>query len=266
MAIKYFVIANNRLQTVMKQGMFASKYPLSVTNTYNVTKVAINEDLEPIKNFAKSITKENMKALSNHRSSQSQVTFCSTVATTQKLIASRFGWYKIEVDVVHGRTKCNFVLWDKESEQLLDMSAAHMRTTMIEKGVNDPLKFPLALDKMLGLEIAFKVKWQPDWKNFSVVMLLRDEGVINQLKAPWPSEISSISEPINAPALQINESVDERGVVDECDVITDLKITSKHNPEPVTPTAKRQAPDGSSESTTMKNLCNGELSSTKLKT
>ncbi|XP_058757343.1 uncharacterized protein LOC131630581 [Vicia villosa] len=273
------------------------KYPISVANTYNVTKVAINEDLEPIKDIAKSITKENMKALSNHRSSQSQVwskdssgsqqtpyhklmsksvvlplaeiikltevTFCFTVATTQKFIASRFGWhyqachecprslkgdkppyvfpkghttetliyrYKIKVGVVHGSTKCNFVLWDKESEQLLDMSAANMRTMMIEKGKNDPLEFLLALGKMLSLEIAFKVKWQPNWNNCSVVMLLRDKAIINQLKAPWPSEISPILQPIDAPALQIKESFDEATAVDDCNVITVLILVppNKH--------------------------------------
>ncbi|KAL5081133.1 hypothetical protein RYX36_009554 [Vicia faba] len=101
------------------------RYPLSVTNTYNVTKVAINEDLEPIKQFAKRISKDTLLAMSNHRSSQSQVwsqnsssfhhspyqklmskavvlpleeivklsqiTFCATMATTKIIIALRYG-------------------------------------------------------------------------------------------------------------------------------------------------------------------------------
>ncbi|KAL5078332.1 hypothetical protein RYX36_017316, partial [Vicia faba] len=35
-------------------------------------------------------------------------------------------------------------------------------------GIDDPLEFPLALDQLLSLEMAFKVKWQPQWNNCSV--------------------------------------------------------------------------------------------------
>lgn len=66
---------------------------------------------------------------------------------------------------------------------------------------------------------------------------------------------------------QIHESVDEANNQEGDEVVHDLEITSKHNPEPLTPTAslKRIAPDGSSESTTFQETCDGELSSTKLK-
>lgn len=47
--------------------------------------------------------------------------------------------------------------------------------------------------------------------------------------------------------------------------ILKLEITSKHDPKTVTPTAKRQNPNGSSESTTLINLCDGEMSLEKLK-
>ncbi|XP_058787962.1 uncharacterized protein LOC131662249 isoform X3 [Vicia villosa] len=147
-----------------------------------------------------------------------ETTFCATVATITKIFASRYGWYyqachecpnevtgdkppykctkghetktaifryKIEVDVVHAGTKCKFVLWDKESEELLEVSAAHMRETMFKVGIFDPLDFPLALDKLLDQELAFKVKWQPDWTNCSVIMLVKDKPVVNQLKPEW---------------------------------------------------------------------------------
>ncbi|KAL5081132.1 hypothetical protein RYX36_009553 [Vicia faba] len=73
---------------------------------------------------------------------------------------------------------------------------------------------------MVDLEIAFKVKWQPDWKNCSVVMILRDRAVINQLKAPWAAEVPLNSQPIDTPALQIKENVDEVTTIDECDALT----------------------------------------------
>ncbi|XP_058744477.1 uncharacterized protein LOC131617133 [Vicia villosa] len=200
------------------------KYPLSVTNTYNVTKVAINEDMETIKQFAKMLTQDTIMAVSGLRSQQSQdrlqnsytsrqspfqkllsnvvllpleqivklkeTNFCATVATITKIFASIYGWYyqachecpnkvtgdkppykctkghetetaifryKIRVDVLHAGTKCKFVLWDKESEELLEVSVAHMRETMFQAGIFDPLEFPLALD-MLVLTFGIMLK------------------------------------------------------------------------------------------------------------
>ncbi|XP_058762850.1 protein MAIN-LIKE 2-like [Vicia villosa] len=72
-----------------------------------------------------------------------------------------WAWYKIQIKVVHSGTRCKFFLWDQEWEQLLGLSAAQLRSTMSEDEVTDPLEFPLALDKLLGSKIAFKVKWHP---------------------------------------------------------------------------------------------------------
>ncbi|XP_058787961.1 uncharacterized protein LOC131662249 isoform X2 [Vicia villosa] len=222
--------------------VFASKYPLSITNTYNVTKVAINEDLETIKQFSKLLTQDTLMVVSGLRSQQSQGrsqnSYTSCQSPSQKLLSNavllhleqivklkellqlrkylhqdmagttrhamnaqmkslvinlptsvqramkRKPPYS-EVDVVHAGTKCKFVLWDKESEELLEVSAAHMRETMFKVGIFDPLDFPLALDKLLDQELAFKVKWQPDWTNCSVIMLVKDKPVVNQLKPEW---------------------------------------------------------------------------------
>ncbi|KAL5081945.1 hypothetical protein RYX36_010366, partial [Vicia faba] len=136
-------------------------------------------------------------------------TSCITVANIGKLIVSKYSWYyqachqcpkvargdlpsykckaqhlieceifryKIPVEVVYAGIKCKFVLRDRESEQLLGLSAAQMCNTMIEES----------------------------------------------------------------------------------------EITSELNPNPVTPTPKRSTPDGSSESTNLSKLANGELSSNKL--
>ncbi|XP_058762899.1 uncharacterized protein LOC131636289 isoform X2 [Vicia villosa] len=118
-------------------------------------------------------------------------------------------------------------------------------------GITDPLEFPLDLDAMLDLDLALRVKWQPSWDSASVIMFIKDDEFVKQLKAPWAD-------------IQIKESVDKAktDAADDCDVPTDLEITSKHNPEPLTPTAKRKNHHGSSESTS---VCDGELSSTKLK-
>ncbi|KAL5098766.1 hypothetical protein RYX36_003093 [Vicia faba] len=47
--------------------------------------------------------------------------------------------------------------------------------------LHDPLEFPLELDHMLDVKMAFKVKWHPHWKNCSVVMLLKNDPFIKKL-------------------------------------------------------------------------------------
>ncbi|XP_058754614.1 uncharacterized protein LOC131627774 [Vicia villosa] len=47
--------------------------------------------------------------------------------------------------------------------------------------------------------------------------------------------------------------------------IKDLEITSEHKPDAVAPAGKRHFPGASSESTTLEGLCDGEISSNKLK-
>ncbi|XP_058784183.1 uncharacterized protein LOC131658952 [Vicia villosa] len=104
------------------------KYPLSVTNTYNVTKVAINEDLETIKQLSKLLTQDTIMAVSGLRSQQSQGRYgwyyqacheCPNKVTGDKPpykctkgheTETAIFRYKIEVDVVHAGTKCKFVL------------------------------------------------------------------------------------------------------------------------------------------------------------
>ncbi|KAL5054624.1 hypothetical protein RYX36_035306 [Vicia faba] len=66
------------------------------------------------------------------------------------------GKYKIQIQVFHGGSSCNFVFWNRECELLLGLSAAPLRHTMIKDGIDDPLEFPLALDQLLNLEMAFK--------------------------------------------------------------------------------------------------------------
>ncbi|KAL5059232.1 hypothetical protein RYX36_030836 [Vicia faba] len=63
-------------------------------------------------------------------------------------------------------------------------------------GITNPLEFSLALDVMLDLELAFRVKWKPEWDSCSVVMIYKDEPFIKQLKALWEDT-------------RIKESIDE---------------------------------------------------------
>ncbi|XP_058773719.1 uncharacterized protein LOC131647920 [Vicia villosa] len=170
--------------------------------------------------------------------------------------------YKIEIEVTHGGQSCNFVFWNRECEMLLGLSASQLRNTMIQAGITDPLDFPLALDQLLKLEMAMKVKWHPRWKNCSVVMIIKNDPIIQQLKEKWGTDEEPIPIQTVVPdTLEIKESVDEAktDANEDCELVTDLEITSEHKPDAVTPGGKRHLPAASSES------IDGELSSNKLK-
>ncbi|XP_058764091.1 uncharacterized protein LOC131637518 [Vicia villosa] len=251
------------------------KYPLSVTNTYTVTLLCVDADFPVMKDFIDRMPEESRVTLSDQLGGNSQlscqssenqqltpvqklfskaITFCAIVATTKLLVASPFGWYyrachmcqsiargdsppfefeaghetmaevlryKIEIEVTHGGKSCNFVFWNRECEMLLGLSASQLRNTMIQAGITDPLDFPLALDQLLKLEMAMKIK----------------------------------------------ESVDEAKTYanEDCELVTDLEITSEHKPDAVTPAGKMHFAGASSESTDLDGLHDGELSSNKLK-
>ncbi|XP_058763511.1 uncharacterized protein LOC131649893 [Vicia villosa] len=142
------------------------KYPLSVTNTYNVTLLCVDADFPVMKDFIDRMPEESRVTLSEQLGGNSQyssqssenqqltpvqklfskavvlpiaeiiqltnVTFCATVATTKLLVASPFGWYKIEIEVTHGGQSCNFVFWNRECEMLFGLSASQLRITMIQ--------------------------------------------------------------------------------------------------------------------------------------
>ncbi|XP_058751987.1 uncharacterized protein LOC131625112 [Vicia villosa] len=229
------------------------------------------------------------------------ITFCATVGETKMLVASPYGWYyrgchacsciahgdrppfeceaghfteagifryKIEIEVTHAGNSCNFLFWDRECELLLGLSASQLRHTMIKDGIHDPLEFPLALDQMLDRKMAFKIKWQPRWKNASVVMLLKNDPFVKELadQLDTDEEVVTINS-IPADQLEMKQPGVEATdtVLSEPDFVVDLDVTSTHNTDPITPTGKRQFPGASSESTTSDGTCDGELSSNKLK-
>ncbi|XP_058732970.1 uncharacterized protein LOC131604555 [Vicia villosa] len=289
------------------------KFPLSVTNTFNVTVLGLNTDLLPMKEFIESFPKDSMITLSGQEGSNSQLSAQNSEnqqmtpvqkllskavvmpngdqgwpgarAQTKMLVASPYGWYyrgchacsciargdrapfeceaghfteaeifryKIEIEVTHAGNSCNFLFWDRECELLLGLSASQLRHTMIKAGIHDPLEFPLALDQMLDCKMAFKVKWQPRWKNASVVMLLKNDPFVKELADQFdPDEMKQ-------PAVEAMTTVRS-----EPNFVFDLYVSSTHSTNPLTPTGKRHFPSASSESTTSDATCNGELSSNK---
>ncbi|XP_050876482.1 uncharacterized protein LOC127080167 [Lathyrus oleraceus] len=102
---------------------------------------------------------------------------------------------------------------------------------MLQDGISDPLEFPLVLDNLIGHEFAFKVKWQPRWKNASVMTVIQDKETIHKLLAQWEvckpttNEVKLFDDQLS----QIRESVNEAMLTEEWNIINDLEITSKLN-------------------------------------
>ncbi|XP_058753022.1 uncharacterized protein LOC131626208 [Vicia villosa] len=311
------------------------KYPLCVSNTFNVTKLILNDDFPQIKEFIESLPKiseaeSSSQALSLQSQTLSQYSTssqhtpydklmykatvrplveivklkeeaqCVTVATITKLKAAQGGWYyqachqcprvakgneppyectlrhktetaiyryKILIEVFNAGTKASFVIWDREAFQLLKVTAAQMRTNLLEAGITDPLEFPVALDALVGMTMVFKVKWQPDWENASVMSIFEDDIVKKDILRSFGQELPNSQDMLTPNVTQNNESVAEVSHLDDWDIIPETDITSDALPDPVTPTsaAKRIAPHESHDITPLSQTSELQQSSTKMK-
>ncbi|XP_058784404.1 uncharacterized protein LOC131659197 [Vicia villosa] len=264
----------------------------NVSNTFNITKLHINDHLPEIHNFLKSIPKlpmgeissERMGAISQHSQPSGTthlspyenfmykatllplrdiITQCITVEKTSRLKVVPGGWHykacdactmvakginhhmfvakdtvqrlkftgntpykcKILIDVVHEGCETTFVLWDRECLQLLKLTSAQMRNTMLEAGISDPLEFPLALDALVELDLAFKVKWQPSWNNTTVVSIYKDKTVIKDLENSMPKPLAPSTSSATPKKLQITESVNDALPIDDWNMVNDVDVT-----------------------------------------
>ncbi|XP_058774600.1 uncharacterized protein LOC131648886 [Vicia villosa] len=245
------------------------KFPMSVSNTFNVAMLGLNTDLLPMKEFIERLhfvrLLEKLKRWWPLRVAGIIVVVMLAhvlrVVTDLRLsvrldISLR---YKIEIEVTHVENSRNFLFWDRECELLLGLSASQLRHTMIKAGIHDPLEFPLALDQMLDRKMDFKIKWQPWWKNASVVMLLKNDPFVKELADQFDTD------EMKQPGVEATTTVLSEPHFVVVRAFTDLDVTSTHSTDPLTPTGKRQFPGASSESTTSDATCDGELSSNKLK-
>ncbi|XP_058733876.1 uncharacterized protein LOC131605549 [Vicia villosa] len=101
------------------------KFPLCVSNTFNVTKLHVNDDLPEIKNFL-----DIMPKLTIVDCSSQGLSLQSQIAKVNKLEAAQGGWcYQ----------RCHECPRVAKGDQ----------PTYV--GISDPLEFPLALDALVGL-------------------------------------------------------------------------------------------------------------------
>ncbi|KAL5148491.1 ATP-dependent DNA helicase PIF1 [Glycine soja] len=87
--------------------------------------------------------------------------------------------YRLEVMINQGNESTKFLLWDRECSELIGQSADAVNKLKIEDGDVDLNASPQALDKLLGHELAFKIKVQPKFRNSAVLKCSADSSMIN---------------------------------------------------------------------------------------
>ncbi|XP_027903577.1 uncharacterized protein LOC114163466 [Vigna unguiculata] len=153
---RYNDVANSeKLVVVITQAKIkpaAGEWPVSVSNTWNGTKLIMESDFPQIVDF-----KKRMKE------------------------------YRLQVQVCDDSNNyANFVVWDQECSNIIGLSAADLQKQMIEAGEDDPLCFPDALDVMLGCTFAFKVRTQPRTKCASVIKVSNVSEIVAHVKSLIP--------------------------------------------------------------------------------
>ncbi|WJX19054.1 hypothetical protein P8452_08788 [Trifolium repens] len=111
---------------------------------------------------------------------------------------------KVEAEVRYEGHKAKFLFWDRECTDIIGKTASELQAIMLEAitasdiyfiidpntmehllhaGAFDPHEYPVDLDKITGIELAFKVKIQAKGKLSSVLTLKDDPEIIQYLKA-----------------------------------------------------------------------------------
>ncbi|RHN74002.1 putative nucleic acid-binding protein [Medicago truncatula] len=142
-------------ESLPKDEQLVSSSQILCTQSYTGSQVATQDDL---------LSKNTVLPLSQVIQLD-QITYCVTVATIQKVNSNKNGWYyfachkcpkiakgdkppytcedghnteieivryKLEMDVSYESDRCNFVVWDREVTQMLGISAAQLRSNMIQ--------------------------------------------------------------------------------------------------------------------------------------
>ncbi|XP_058726001.1 uncharacterized protein LOC131597313 [Vicia villosa] len=162
--------------------------------------------------------------------------FATTIGTTKRFKASRFGWFfescpgcKISIKSVGGKVECHcgikdvepitkfkieveveydgfngtFVFWDKDCVPYTKLSAKELRKLMIANGEDNPKIWPAQVDNLLNKEMAFRIKFQSSYKQYSIVTILNEDNVYNKLKGYLTPDEEHTS---NAHVLEISNS------------------------------------------------------------
>ncbi|WJX79689.1 hypothetical protein P8452_62787 [Trifolium repens] len=90
--------------------------------------------------------------------------------------------YRVDVIVGQGDAKSKFVFWDNSCIDLLGSTASEVKQTMLADGVTDRLEYPLLLDEIMGRTFAFRVRWQKEWNQCSVLECKDNNVLVKRLQ------------------------------------------------------------------------------------
>ncbi|XP_058772245.1 uncharacterized protein LOC131646112 [Vicia villosa] len=186
-------------------------FPVSVSNTWNGTKLLINDlRFDEVKNLKErlgvdfpllSSSSLQVEATQNSYYSDydkfvwKEIT-CVTVATLDKFEDGKMGWYKLGVLTVDGKAKAKFIFWNNECVKLIGKFALQMKMDLVEGGDYDPLEFPYGLDSILKKELAIRAVFQSKNGRLSVIGFKDDEDSRTKIKDSFKFE----EEPLSASA------------------------------------------------------------------
>ncbi|KAL5081689.1 hypothetical protein RYX36_010110 [Vicia faba] len=159
-------------------------------------------------------TKSGKLQISNARNG-SRECYAITIGKTMRFKCSKFGWYyevfptfkkenksseepfecccvltglspltkyKIEIEVEYNKHVANVVLWDKDCIKFLKLAAQEFRNIMNKTGEDHHLVYPTHHDKLFEQELTFHIKYNPYFKQCSIVKLSNDDEVISTIK------------------------------------------------------------------------------------
>ncbi|KAF1858965.1 hypothetical protein Lal_00000787 [Lupinus albus] len=89
--------------------------------------------------------------------------------------------YKLEIKVNHEHSCGRFVFWDRQCDDMIDISASELKNQMLAEGEDDPKAFPLVLDELLARTMVLRVKVQPSDNQSSVIRLSEDPNLIKKV-------------------------------------------------------------------------------------
>ncbi|KAH1232434.1 hypothetical protein GmHk_09G025090 [Glycine max] len=184
---------------------------------------------------------------------------CVTVGTITRIVLDNHscGRYRLEVMINQENESTKFLLWDRECSELIGQSADAVNKLKIEDGDVDLNASPQALDKLLGHELAFKIKVQPKFRNSAVLKCSADSSLINTVMDMLAD--AETSSKMDIPVSDSNLSAQHES--------QSLSVTENHDPLlgfPLTPT-KRQAFQDCDDEAGTSQISPAQLSSNKLK-
>ncbi|XP_028197698.1 uncharacterized protein LOC114382462 isoform X6 [Glycine soja] len=191
-------------------------YPASINNSFKASKLIINQPVMEIQEFNERLAELGIEAQSGFKSHgegstqllgsiqlSSKESFfgkaeaktivdINTISECHKKRDAEMAPFRcacskynkevvlrLEVMINQGNESTKFLLWDRECSELIGQSADAVNKLKIEDGDVDLNASPQALDKLLGHELAFKIKVQPKFRNSAVLKCSADSSMIN---------------------------------------------------------------------------------------